>query len=116
MVSFQELADSTQEGSFLEVCGELSSTAEIMITVMLVVNDVTTQQGTDFFLSTSILTFQPGETQSCAEVMALEDPTLEDDEEFTLRLESNLNALVQVFPIAETRVTILNQDSMLKIT
>lgn len=99
----------------MSVCGDLSSIAEIPINVALTVIGGTAQQNVDFTLSVSFLIFQPGVTQSCTVVSAIVDNTLEEDEEFTLGLQST-NGLVQISPNAGmTMVTIPNQDSKLSM-
>ena len=94
------------------MCGQLSSISEIPVTVTLIVNDDTAQQNSDFTLSVLALNFQPEEEQSCTVISASTDSTLEEDEIFTLELQSS-NGLVQVSPTAGvTTITIPNQDSM----
>lgn len=112
-VSFQELTYSVLEGASVSVCGNLSMITETSVVVALTVTSGTAQRNIDFTLSASSLTFQPGETQSCTFVSATVDNTLEEDESFTLELQST-NNLVLISPTAGmTRVTIPNQDSKL---
>ena len=93
----------------MSVCGELSSIAETPVTVTISVIGDTAQQ--DFTLSPISLSFQPGATQSCTVVTATVDNTLEEDEVFTLGLQST-NNLVQISQTAGmTAVTVPNQDS-----
>ena len=95
----------------MSVCGDLSSIAETPVTVTLTVTGGTAQQSVDFSLSVSSLTFQPGATEGCTVVSAIVDNTLEEDEVFTLGLQSTSD-LVQVSQLAgTTTVTIPNQDS-----
>ena len=96
------------------MCGSLSSVAETLVTAMVIVDDVTALQNTDFTLSGSTLSFQSGVMQSCTTVSAIADLILEEDETFTLGLLSN-NDLVQILPDGTARVTIPNQDSELWI-
>lgn len=104
-----------QEGSSVTVCGDLSSVAETTVTVTLAVTDGTAEQNVDFTLSDLLLIFQPGVPQSCMDVSALVDNTLEGDETFTLELQST-NGLVQISQTAGmTTITIPNQDSTLVI-
>lgn len=95
----------------MQLCGQLSSQAEIPITVTLVVNDGTAQLSIDFTLSAQALTFQPGEIQRCLQVSAMADSILEENEIFTLGLQSS-NSDVLISSIAgATTVTIADQDS-----
>lgn len=97
----------------MQVCGILSSTAETLITVTLLVNDDTAQQNNDFTLSVLALEFQLGEVQSCTIVSAIADFTLEEDEMFSLGLQS-VNNLVQISSTdGEAIVMIPNQDCKL---
>ena len=110
-VSFQESSSSIEEGSSEQLCCQLSSGAEIPVVVTLLVNDGTAQLNMDFILSTQVLIFQPGEILICVAVSATNDSTLEEDEVFTLDLQSS-NSDVLTSPIASTTtVTIPNQDS-----
>ncbi len=95
----------------MTVCGDLSSIADTTVTVTLVVTDETAQQNIDFVVSVVMLIFQPGVTQSCTNIGALDDNALEGDESFTLGLQST-NSLIQISQTAGlTTVTIPNEDS-----
>lgn len=94
----------------MQVCGQLSSTAEIVVTTQISIIDVTAQQTTDFALSVPTLVFQPGEIQSCTAVTAVADSILEDNEDFMLSLLSNNNLVLIPQSGGTTTVTIFNQD------
>ena len=111
VVSFEQLSYLVLEGGTTTVCGALSSITETTVTVALIVTDGTAQQNSDFILSLVELMFQPGVTQSCTFIGAIDDIALEGDESFTLGLQST-NSLVQVSQMAGlTTVTIPNEDS-----
>jgi hypothetical protein len=110
-VSFEQLSYLVLEGSSVTVCGDLSSIADTTVTVTLVVTDGTAQQNSDFVISVVMLVFQPGVTQSCTIIGAIDDNALEGDESFTIGLQST-NSLVQISQTAGlTTVTIPNEDS-----
>lgn len=96
-VSIQQPIYSILEGNIVQVCAELSLEAETLVTVDLVIGEISAQLNTDFTLSpaTQVLIFGSGITESCVNVLAVNDSLLEEDEGFTLSLESN-NEFVMV--------------------
>ena len=113
MVAFQESIYSVEEGTSIQVCSEVSLPAEAPVLVTVSVNDNTAQENADFVVSLTMLSFQPGQVESCTTASAVDDPILEGNEEFTLTLQSNDN-LIQISPTAGlAMVAIPNQDSTL---
>ena len=115
MISFEEILYSVEEGSSIEVCGEVSQPTEAPISVTISDNGDTALQNTDFTLSLSTLSFQPGQIRSCTVVSAVDDVILEEDEDFTLALLSSNNRIQVSQTAGMTTVVIPNQDSELKI-
>lgn len=116
MASFQQPSYSTTEGNSIQVCAALFPEADIQVTVSFVISGGTAQLATDFTLSppTQVLTFEAGSVLSCVTVAAINDSLLEEDEDFTLTLQSS-NVFVGISSIVgSTVVTIPNQNS--KIT
>ena len=112
-VSFQQPTYSVIEGTTVEVCAELPLSAEILVSVNLVIGEGSAQLPTDFTLSPSTqrLDFAIGQTQSCATVEAVSDFTLEEDEMFSLTLVSNEPFVLISTTEGSTQVNIPNQDS-----
>ena len=69
---------------------------------------------TDFTLGQTAVIFQPTDTRQCVPLGITEDNILEDDETFTLTLESQQNSVV-VLNSNTARVVIENDDSELAI-
>lgn len=113
-MSFQQPLYSIFEGSSVEVCAELSLQAEIPVSVdVLTVEGGSAQLSTDFTISPPIqvLTFGPGEAQSCLTVLAVNDLILENDENFSLTLQSNDQFVDISTTDSSTTVMIPNQNS-----
>ena len=111
MVAFQESIYSVEEGTSIQVCGEVSLPTEALVSVTVSINGNTAQENADFVVSLTMLSFQPGQVESCTTASAVDDPILEGSEEFTLTLQSN-NNLIQISSTAGlAMVAILNQDS-----
>ena len=116
MVSFQQPSYSTTEGNSVQVCAALFPEADIQVSVSFIISGGIAQLATDFTLSpsTQVLTFEAGSIQSCMTVAAINDSLLEEDEDFTLTLQTN-NVFIGISSIiGSTVVTIPNQNS--KIT
>lgn len=107
-VTFQEPSYIIEEGSSGQVCGELSLTAAIPVSVTLSVTGGTALENMDFTIPNSTISFQPGSILSCVDVLVSNDLLLEENEIFTLALISN-NAVVQTAGTAT--VTIPNRNS-----
>ena len=111
-VSFQESSTSIAEGSSSDqLCGQLSSETEILVTVTLLINGGTAQQNTDFTISNLALSFQPGSVLSCTTISITDDLILEEDETVILSLQSSNSAVLISSTVGTTTVTIPNQDS-----
>ena len=111
-VSFLQPTQSIPEGSSVQICSQLSSEAAIPLTVPLaVVGGGTAIQNTDFILSGQSITFLTGAVESCASMSAVDDSILEEDEVFTISLQSSETVLVNSDSTAA--ITIIDQDSML---
>ena len=112
-VSFLQPSESIPEGSSVEVCSQLSSEAAIPVTVPLevVVGGGTAVQNTDFILSSQSVTFPTGDVESCVSISAADDSILEDDEMFTLALQSSETILTGSGSTAI--ITIIDQNSEL---
>lgn len=110
-VSFLQPSQSVPEGSSLQVCSQLSSEAAISVIVPLeVVEGGIAIQNTDFILSSQSVTFPTGAVESCVSISAVDDSILEQDEVFTLALQSSETVLTGS---GSTAVTIIDQDSKL---
>ena len=113
MASFQQPSYSTTEGNSVQVCAALFPEADIQVSVSFIISGGTAQLATDFTLSpsTQVLIFEAGSTLSCVTVAATNDSLLEEDEDFTLILQSS-NMFVGISSIVgSTVVTIPNQNS-----
>jgi hypothetical protein len=96
----------------VQICSQLSSEAAIPVTVpLVVVGGGTAVQNTDFILSSQSVTFPTGAVESCVSVSAVNDSILEEDEVFSLALQSSETVLTGTGSTAA--VTITDQDSML---
>lgn len=112
-VSLQQATYSIPEGTTVQVCAELSLGAETPVSVDLLVGETSAQLTTDFTLSPDIqvLTFELGVTQTCVTILANDDSLLEEDEDFTVSLESS-NPFVLISPTeGSATVTIPNLNS-----
>ena len=112
-VSFEEAALSVFEGSSLQVCAVMSLPAERLVTADVTIVGGSAQLTADFVLSpsTQTLTFEIGSTRSCVTVQAIDDFSLESDEDFTLSLESS-DVFVVISPTdGSSLITILNENS-----
>lgn len=113
MASFQLPSYSTTEGNSVQVCAALFPEADIQVSVSFVISGGAAQLATDFTLSppTQVLTFEAGSVLSCVTVTAISDSLLEEDEDFTLTLQSS-NTFVGISSIiGSSVVTIPNQNS-----
>ena len=111
-VSFLQPSQSVPEGSSLQMCSQLSTEAAIPVVVPLeVVGGGIAVQNTDFILSSQSVTFPTGVMESCVSISAVDDSILEEDEVFTLALQSSETILTDSDSAA---ITIIDQDS--KIT
>lgn len=108
-VGFQALLYTTEEGSSSQVCGQLSSEAAIQVTVTLSITGGSAQENVDFTISNPLLVFEPGITLSCANITAINDSLLEDDETINLVLVPNSNTIQTT---GTAIVTIPNRNSM----
>ena len=95
------------------MCAELSSVADILVSVGLTISEGTAELSTDFTLSpsTQVLTFEPGAIQSCVNVAAMNDSILEVDEAFVLLLVSNDVSVLISSTDESTTIEIPNQNS-----
>ena len=112
MVSFQQPTYSTTESNSVQVCAVLFPEADIQVSAGFIISEGTAQLATDFTLSlsTQVLTFEAGDIQTCVTVAAINDSLLEEDEDFTLTLQSN-NTFVGISSIVgSTVITIPNQN------
>ena len=112
MASFQQPSYSTTEGNSVQVCAALFPEADIQVSVGFTINGGTAQLITDFTLSppTQVFTFEAGTIQNCVTVAAVNDLLLEEDEDFTLTLQSN-NVFVGISSIVgSTVIMIPNQN------
>ena len=112
MVSFQQPTYSTTENNSVQVCAVLFPEADIQVSAGFIISEGTAQLATDFTLSlsTQVLTFDAGDIQTCVTVAAINDSLLEEDEDFTLTLQSN-NTFVGISSIVgSTVITIPNQN------
>ena len=111
-VLFLQPTQSIPEGSSVQICSQLSSEAAIPVTVPLLVGGGGTAiQNTDFILSGQSITFPTGAVESCVSISAVDDSILEEDEVFTLALQSSETVLIDSGSTAA--ITITDQDSML---
>ena len=112
-VSFLQSTYSIIEGNTIPVCAELSSVADILVSVGLTISEGTAELSTDFTLSpsTQVLTFEPGAIQSCVSVAAMNDSILEVDEAFVLLLVSNDVSVLISSTDESTTIEIPNQNS-----
>ena len=113
MASFQQPNYLTTEGNSVQVCAALFPEANIQVSVSFVISGGVAQLATDFTLSptTQVLTFEAGGMLSCVTVAAVSDSLLEEDEDFTLTLQST-NTFVGISSIVgSTVVTIPNENS-----
>ncbi len=111
-VSFLQPTQSIPESSSVQICSQLSGEAAIPVTVpLVVVGGGTAVQNTDFILSSQSVTFPTGAVESCVSVSAVDDSILEEDEMFSLALQSSETVLTGTGSTAA--VTIIDQDSML---
>lgn len=109
-VSFLQRSQSVPEGSSIEICSQLSSEAAIPVIVPLeVVGEGTALQNTDFLLSDQSVTFPTGAVEMCVSVSAVDDSILEEDEVFTLALQSSDTVLTGSG--STTIITLFDQDS-----
>ena len=96
----------------MQICSQLSSEAAIPLTVpLVVVGGGTAVQNTDFTLSGQSITFPIGAVESCVSISAVDDSILEEDEVFTIALQSSETILIDSDSTAA--ITIIDQDSML---
>lgn len=112
-VSFEQSSYSLTEGNIVQVCALLSSESalDITVTVNLSITGGTAVQNSDYVLPGQVLTFMTREMRSCVFAGAINDAILEEDESFTLMLESN-NMAVLISPTnGVTTVMIPNQNS-----
>ena len=112
-VSFEEAALSVFEGSSLQVCTAMSLPAERLVSADITIVGGSAQLTADFVLSpsTQTLTFEIGSTRSCVTVQAIDDFSLESDEDFTLSLESS-DVFVVISPTdGSSLITIPNENS-----
>ena len=109
-VSFQETFSSIEEGSSAPLCGQLSLEAEIQVMLTLSINGGNAQPSTDFTLSNLAFTFESGSTIDCINISIVDDSTLEEDEIFTLILESDNSAVLVSSTAGVAMVTIPNQN------
>ena len=112
-VSFEQTASSVLEDSTLQLCAGLSLAAETLVAASVITAGGSAQLETDYVLTPSnqILTFEIGITRSCLTVQAVDDLVLENDEDFTLSLESN-DAFVAISTTnGSSVITIPNQNS-----
>lgn len=108
-VGFQALSYATEEGSSSQVCAQLSSEAAIQVTVTLSITGGNALENVDFTVSNPLLVFQPGITLSCANIVAINDSLLEDDEVISLVLVPDS---INVQATGTATVTIPNRNSM----
>lgn len=111
-VSIQQPIYSIPEGNTVQVCAELSQEAETRVVIDLLIEGTSAQLNTDFTLSpaTQVLIFEPGIIESCVNVLAISDSLLEEDEGFTLSLESNNQFVMISSSERSATVTIPNEN------
>ena len=93
----------------MQICVQLSREAAIQVILPLMVVAGTAQQNVDFTISSQFFTFPTGVQESCIIVSAVGDTILEDDEQFTLTLQSSDTVL----SLSDASITIIDQNSML---
>lgn len=113
MASFQQPNYLTTEGNSVQVCAALFPEADIQVSVDFTINGGTAQLTTDFTLSppTQVFIFEAGSVQSCVNVAAISDSLLEEDEDFTLTLQSNSIFVGISSIVGSTVIMIPNQNS-----
>ena len=94
----------------MQICTQLSRDAGIPIIVPLTVEGGTAFQNTDFTLSSQAVTFPTGAVEGCVSISAVDDSILEEDEVFSLALQSSDSVLSGS---GSTITTIIDQDSKL---
>ena len=94
----------------MQICTQLSREAAIPVIIPLTVGGGIAIQNTDFTLSSQSITFPTGAMEICVSISAVDDSILEEDEVFTLTLQSTDTVLTGS---SSTNTTIIDQDSKL---
>lgn len=68
--------------------------------------------GLDFDEVATVIAFTPGVTQSCLDIIIVDDQSLESIELFTVSLASAGDPSVEIGPLSFTTIMILDNDSM----
>lgn len=100
---------SVPEGSTMQICVQLSREAAIQVIIPVIIVAGTAQQNVDFTISSQSFTFPAGIQESCNTVSSIGDTILEDDEQFTLTLQSSDT----VVSLSDASITIIDQNSTL---
>ena len=93
----------------MQICVQLSREAAIQVILPLMIVAGTAQQNVDFTISSQSLIFPAGVQESCISILAVGDTILEDDERFTLTLQSSDTVL----SFSNASITIIDQNSTL---
>ena len=68
--------------------------------------------GLDFDEVDTVIAFTPGVTQSCLDIIIVNDQSLESTELFTISVASAGDSSVEIGPLSFTTIMILDNDSM----